>query len=68
VIDVHLMGLHYSAQGSYLMTDVMPVPAKKAYCSQHSMSQHRFIFAVGSQSMNTMLMTPAAQNTDATAF
>jgi hypothetical protein len=27
-----------------------------------------FTFAFGSQSMNTMLMVPAAQNTDATAF
>ena len=27
-----------------------------------------FTFSVGSQSMNTMLITPAAQNTDATAF
>ena len=27
-----------------------------------------FTFSVGSQNMNTMLMTPTAQNTDATAF
>ena len=27
-----------------------------------------FTFSVGSQSMNTMLMTPTAQNTDATSF
>jgi hypothetical protein len=28
LIDVQYMGLHYGSQGSYLMTDVMPVPAK----------------------------------------
>ena len=32
------------------------------------MSQQMFTSSVGSQSMNTMLITPAAQNTDATAF
>jgi len=32
------------------------------------MSQHMFTFTFGSHSMSTMLMTPAAQNTDATAF
>jgi len=32
------------------------------------MSQQMFTFSVGSQSMSTMLLTPAAQNTDATAF
>ena len=30
------------------------------------MSQHMFTFSVGSQSMNSMLITPAAQNSDAT--
>jgi len=31
-------------------------------------AQHMFTFAFGSQSMNTILMTPAAQNKDETAF
>ena len=39
-----------------------------ALCSQHSMSQQMFTFSVGSQSISTMLLTAAAQNTDATAF
>jgi len=37
-----------------------------AWCTQRSMSQQMFTFSVGSQSLNTLPMTPAAQNTDAT--
>jgi len=32
------------------------------------MSQHMFLFTFGSQSMNTILTTPAECNIDATAF